>query len=261
LVAVVVTGGAIATTTGLRTGQAPGPVASPVAATPGRTTPVPREITEKNLIRLDDIPANDIDTYQVARPDSGRALNKISVCVRGKGWGSLGASSVLSRSFVLGRDFSGVKAAMGPKGQPTTYSVALQFSDAAAAEQAAKTLRSWVDRCEKTLQGDPAYRQVPELDTSTRWKPHWVPVKSGGRTVAAFTDVPLYELASDTTAFYVESVGISQVDDRLAVVVEIAVAQEYPYGSAQDLHGYAQDDPERHPEFALLLAATRALSR
>jgi hypothetical protein len=138
-------------------------------------------------------------------------------------------------------------------GQPTIYALAFQYDDAAA-QRAEETVWSWVRRCAETLQSDPTYRR---LNPTSEWSgPNLVAVKSRGRTVAAFADVPTYYLPSPSDSAFFESVGISQVADRLAVVVEIAYGQDHNVS-------YVQDDTELgpHPQFDLLLGANKALTR
>jgi hypothetical protein len=239
-------------------------VTSPSRPTPGTTTPTEptvsptpsREVTEDNLIGVDDIPTYGTERYQVADPGRGRALDEISVCVRGEGWSSLGALTMVTHSFVLMR--SGQGKPPNPDSpladQPTIYTLAFQFPDAAAAKQAGETVRSWVGRCAGTLQADPTYRRP---DPTKDWKAHWVPVKSRGRTVAAFADVPNYYIPPPSDSVFFESVGITQVADRLAVVVEIVYGQDYNVGYVQDDY----DPVGPHPQFDLLLAANKALGR
>lgn len=262
LAAVAIGGGAVLSQTGtgrLQPDPATTPTAvvsaSPAPPTSPSATPTPtpspsrsaRSMNADNLISASDLfKATDgkIEEWH----ENARPADQVSVCQKSSP--ELGATSVLSRNFAAAPTPSGRLALA-----PNLYVQALQFPDAAAAEQADQTYRKWVLSCRATIKGSSAYEVVSQDDKVT-----WIKVTASGGTVGAFAQVPLYRDQDDTTENgYFETVGLTVVGDRLMVTVDLLYGNEkhtsYQQGGDPD-SGLPEDI-----QFPLIKAAAKRLAR
>lgn len=291
-VLLVTGGGGVALGSGvLRTSQEPDPatvrtavpstppaVPSPAATTPGPTaatspaTPPPasqsppdpspgrtpgsgpetvRTVTEANLLRVADLPVTGDSTFERYEQDA-RTVDRVSLCQQ-QSWQQLGATGTAMRSF---REVHPAEPGTTPDPDdpladlPTLYAVAVQFPDAAAAGAARQTYERWVAGCARHLRD----QDYTSSTTEVRWSQVEVP-----RGRARFTDV-VYAgpgHAGDDAAFF-EGVGVTQVDDRLMVTVNLAYGQDYDVAYQQEGDPETQLPP--HVQFGLCVAATARLA-
>jgi hypothetical protein len=241
---VAVSGGVIASQGGMLGRPTPNPVATPpvISATPGPA----RTVTAENLLRVSDI-ATQTDEQKVVVPGDqrGRSVDRSSACVPDTGLGTLGATAMVSRNFAY-------QVPGGPASPaPSIYTQALQFPDADAARTALATYRRWVDDCRALLQ-QRNYTLVNSAPAT------WVVVETGSRVESAFALVPIYREPGDTSDFgYFESVGLTRVQDRLMITVDLIYGQDANYST--DPGGDPASGLPPHPQFALIKSATERL--
>lgn len=210
-------------------------------------TPVPvRTLTGANLIAAADVPTaapgGEVEQYE----EGARNPDKVSVCIP-DGLSSLGATTVVSRSF---REVpSGTADPSDPmRGQPSVYAVALQFPDADAAARAAGIYQAWVDDC---LAGRGPVAGEFEAVTSTGWTE--VPAPGGRGEVALLA---YREPGSSSEAAYWETTGLTTVQDRLMITVDLSYGQDH--NTTLDP---ADQDQTPDPQLALVAAAAERLGR
>jgi hypothetical protein len=246
--------------------SAPPPSASPGTASPGTAspptaspTPAGRSLTEANLLAAADIPSPDDSlTVKEVAERRGRRPGQISICFPA-GAGDLGATQMESRNFrfVLADPDEGESEADGPDPRdPSIYTVALQFPDAASAQQARKTIRGWVADCRKTLRASGTWRPIRASQESSAFHP----VKVSGAGEGAWAEVPLYRAKTDRSdnGFF-ETVGLTLSGDRLMVTVDLL------YGMDKISSDQQGGDPDSgvpaDRQFDLVKAAAKRLAR
>ena len=221
----------------------------PPVARSGTVTAAPspvRTVTPANLIAPSDLPAPEgggtIEEYRAhARP-----LDRVSVCLP-RGLGALGATAALSRSYK--EVYPDRPALEGPLAdEPSSYAVALQFPDAAAATAARKTYEGWVDDCRAGRRAGAHLEVLKQLGSD------WTRVPApGGRGEVA--EVVYREPASRSQDAYWESTGLTLVGDRLMVTVHLFYGSE----SSFVLNPNATDGGFAHPQLGLVRAAAKRL--
>jgi hypothetical protein len=243
-VAIVVGGGTLLDGGGRSSLDDP-PVARSGAVT---ATPSPaRTVTAANLIAPSDLPAPEgggrVEEYrQHARP-----LDRVSVCLR-HGLGDLGATAALSRSYK--EVYPDRPALEGPLAdEPSSYAVALQFPDTAAAAAARKTYEGWVDDCRAGRGAGADLKVLEQLGSD------WTRVPApGGRGEVA--EVVYREPGSRSQDAYWESTGLTTVGDRLMVTVHVFYGSE----SSFVLNPNTTDGGFAHPQLGLVRAAAKRLA-
>ena len=237
LAAVVLAGGVLVAGTGLLRGGG-GTVVPPVAATPSApasTEPAPtdptskptkvqpaRTVTTKNLLTVDDVPLEDRETLEVtvAKSSAGRAGPEISRCWP-TGRTDLGVTAMVARNFRYEIIDPDAAPDPGPlENEPVVYTQALQFADAAAAKRAQAVYAGWLDSCAKTLEAE-GNKVLPKLGFTNRS----VDVAGGSATLSEV----VYQRPGDQDGenAYWESVGLTQVDDRLMVTVFLNYGMDF----------------------------------
>jgi hypothetical protein len=262
LAVIAIGGGAVLSQTGTGRLQ-PNPATTPTAVvsaspepstSPGATplaTPSPsrsvRSMGPDNLISASDL-FKATDGKIEEWPENARPEDRVSVCQ--KSLTDLGATSVLSRNFA---------AAPTPSGRlrraPNVYTLALQFSDAQAAMTGLQTYRDWVVSCRSTIKADPAYELISGDDKTV-----WIGVDTSDGTAGGFAQVPVYRDQDDRSENgYFETVGLTVLDDRLMVTVNLLYGNEkhtsYQQGGDPD-SGLPEDI-----QFPLIKAAAKRLAR
>jgi hypothetical protein len=253
-------GGAVTSLTGLRANEAPGPVATPTVATPPVVNPTAptasaspaRTLTQDNLISADEVPHHTKQKLLVVGPDVGRSVESLSVCVPEDGFGSLGAVQVLSRNF----RFDALPSYLYRN--PQFYTTALQFSDESTAREALTRYRGWLADCASQL-------RQRGYTVRTGQFTRFVKVPSGSSIIGEYAALPTYLPPGFTPPkdyiehLYFEHVGLTQVEDRLMITVEVVFSNEY---HDSDL---PKGDPETglppNVQFGLVKAAAERLAR
>ena len=233
------------------TDPTPSSAGSPSPASASPTSPA-RELTEAQLLTVDDIPVVDQETYTETPEGVGRDPQALTVC-RPEGTGSeIDADDALSRNFRLATLADGEPAPAEPPigDDPTIYTQVLQFGSEDAARAAYQTYRDWLESCKDTI--------AERGDTAAGGAPEWYDVKTDvAGAEAGFTEVIWIPADDESGSGYFESVGLALLGDRLAVTVSLVYGQDY-------IVGYDQDgDPDTglppHPQYALLVAAAGRL--
>lgn len=257
LAVVAIGGGAVLSQTGTgRTAPDPAtPPTSAASAAPGPSvspTPVARTLTKSNLITVSDLPRPDGDGQIQEWTENERPTNRVSVCQQPLA--TLGATAMLTRNFTV--FYPSARLPDGPLANaPSIYTQALQFANLKSAEQALQTYRGWVTNCRATIKRSSTYEVISEDDKTT-----WIKVRLGDGSMGGFAQVPLYRDQTDTSGDgYFETVGLTLVEDRLMVTVEIVYGNEkhtsYQQGGDPDT-GIPED-----VQFQLVEAAAKRLTR
>jgi hypothetical protein len=244
-VALAVGGGAVLSGSG-RSALDPPPIArqGPVTAAPSRV----RTVTSTNLITSSDLPAPEgggtVGEYRA----NARPLNRVSVCLP-DGWGQLGATAAVSRSYK--EVYPDRPALAGPLAdEPSSYAVALQFPDAAAAAAALHTYEGWVEDCRAGRGPGTRLGVLEQLGFD------WTRVPApGGRGEVA--EVVYRKPGSPSQDAYWESTGLTLVRDRLMVTVHVFYSSE----SSFVLDATTTDGGFAHPQLGLVRAAAKRLAR
>jgi hypothetical protein len=109
----------------------------------------------------------------------------------------------------------------GPlENQPVIYTQALQFADAAAAKRAQAVYAGWLDGCAKTLEA-----QGNKVLTTLGFTNRSIKVAGGSATLSEV----VYQRPGDQddeSAFW-ESVGLTQVKDRLMITVFLNYGMDF----------------------------------
>ncbi len=197
-----------------------------------------RHLSDKQLITASQVPAYEDQRVRIVAPGLGRRQDVITVCTPPSGVRELGASQVRSRSF----RFDGYP--------PSTFTLALQYPDAAAAKAASRTFRTRIGACGKQLREDGYW--------VGSHGPGWIKAPTT-RGSGRFTELVYKEPGhADADEGYFESVGITRVRDRLMITVSVVYGQDY------NVSLKPQGDPETglgpHPQFALIKAAAKRLA-
>jgi hypothetical protein len=244
-VALVVVGG------GLLDSASRSSLDEPPVARSGAVTAAPsavRTVTAANLIAGSDLPAPEgggtVEEYR----DNARPLDRVSVCLP-DGLGDLGATAALARSYKeVYPDRPGLEGPLADA--PSSYAVALQFPDAAAAAEARQTYEGWLDDC-RAGRGAGADLEVLE-QLGSDWTR--VPAPGGKGEVA---EVVYREPGSASQDAYWESTGLTLVGDRLMVTVHVFYGSE----SSFVLDATTTDGGFAHPQLGLVRAAAKRLAR
>lgn len=239
-------GAALLVSTGCTPGSGtPVPSASPVASSPG---PPARTVTAANLIDPTTLPeaigGGKIEVYE----QNARPVDALSIC-QPQPLSTLGATASVTRDFrtvwAPGDEPFG-KSALD--GQPDTYTVALQFTDAAAAVRAKSLWEGWVIACREGVQVSGDYA-VKELGSGwTR-----VPAAPAKGEVA---EVVYQPRGAKGHTYYWESTGLTVLEDRLMVTITTYYTDESLFVVNSD-----DEDGSPHPQLALVAAAGKALAR
>ncbi|MFT4165011.1 MAG: hypothetical protein QM650_07185 [Microlunatus sp.] len=195
------------------------PTQSPTSAAPARS------VTTANLLTVDDMPNEDPMTKEVveAADKAGRPVSESYICLPTNGLGSLGATSMVTRDFT----YKIINADSDPypdsplKNKPSIYTQALQFPDEATATAARTTYAGWIKNCAATLT-ERGYL----IDTDQSLKLSTLKVE-GAKAQAGMTAYVKPD-AKDTEDLYWESAAVTQVKDRLMIVVTISWGMDSP---------------------------------
>ena len=233
----------------------PATIQTAVPSPPPFSAPAPpptRTVTGTNLLRPSDLAVSgDVSVREYQR--SARPVDEVSVCQR-QTWQELGALAQVSRSYQQTAD-PAASTTPDPEDPlatiPTAYAVAAQFSEPAAATRARQTYHDWVASCPEALSRD-GYTIVGGTVT---W--HQVQVAAGQ---AEFAEVTYRQPgASQEDDAYFESIGLTQVEDRLMVTVSLHHGQDF--NVAYDQQGDPDLGLSAHPQFAMCVAAAQRLGR
>jgi hypothetical protein len=224
---------------------APSPTAGPSNSA---ATPQGRTITNANLITTADLPSP-MGGGKVIRYDRhARSLDHLSVC-QPQPLTTLGASAIKSRSFST--RFSPGNHAFPHSSlddQPDSYAVALQFSDAAAAQRANIIYDSWMTSCESS-------NDLPDGLRNVRTSFSWTPV-AAEPAQAEVAEITYQQGESANQNAYFESVGLTVLEDRMMITIHLFYTDESPYSLdiGEEEAGFA------HPQLGLVQAAAKRLS-
>jgi hypothetical protein len=224
---------------------APSPTAGPSNSA---ATPQGRTITNANLITTADLPSP-MGGGKVIRYDRhARSLDHLSVC-QPQPLTTLGASAIKSRSFST--RFSPGNHAFPHSSlddQPDSYAVALQFSDAAAAQRANIIYDSWMTSCESS-------NDLPDGVRNVRTSFSWTPV-AAEPAQAEVAEITYQQGESANQNAYFESVGLTVLEDRMMITIHLFYTDESPYSLdiGEEEAGFA------HPQLGLVQAAAKRLS-
>jgi hypothetical protein len=205
-------------------------------------------VTSANLITGSDLPALEGGGTVAEYRDNARPVDRVSVCLP-DGLAPLGATAAVSRSYK--EVYPDRPALEGPLAdEPSSYAVALQFPDAAAAAAALRTYEGWVEDC-RAGRGAGADLEVLE-QLGFAWTR--VPAPGGRGEVA---EVVYREPGSHSQDAYWESTGLTLVGDRLMVTVHVFYSSE----SSFVLDATTTDGGFAHPQLGLVRAAAKRLAR
>jgi hypothetical protein len=225
------------------------PAPSPTAGPSSRAaTPQGRTMTNANLIKPADLPSP-MGGGKIIRYDRhARSLDHLSICQQ-QPLTALGASAIKSRSFST--RFSPGNHAFPHSSlddQPDSYAVALQFSDAAAAQRAKIIYDSWVTSCESS-------KDLPDGVRNVRTSFSWTPV-TAEPAQAEVAEITYQQGDSANQNAYFESVGLTLLEDRMMITIHLFYTDESPYSLdiVEEEAGFA------HPQLGLVQAAAKWLS-
>lgn len=253
-VAVVGGGAVLAATGGLSQLRPPSPAGPPtLSAVPASPSPAARTVTEANLLQAGDIPIEPGQAEVVVAPAGvGRSPDTSSACIP-ESLDALGATAMVTRNFAYRLEY-GPGESPDPDapgaGQPAVYTQALQFPDRSAAQQAVRTYQGWLDDCPARLRT----RRYTVLGTGER--PAW-PVTESGRIVGRFTETVYREPGDRSDQGWFESVGLTQVEDRVMVTVTVAYGMDLIRSYRPE--DVAESGAPLHEQFALIRAAAQRL--
>ncbi|HEY5981691.1 MAG TPA: hypothetical protein VIT41_18855 [Microlunatus sp.] len=191
--------------------------ASPTTA-PGRT------VTADNLLTTEDIYLDPAYQTAVETPEGvGRPTNESYVCLPDDGLASLGATGMVTRNF----GYTVTDNELDPyprsplKNEPIIYTQALQFPDAAAAVTARSRYVTWIKACPDTL-NEKGY----SVDTGQSLDPTAINIDGGQADAGMVAYVK--PGATNAELLYWESVGVTQVADRLMITVSLSWGEDTP---------------------------------
>ena len=202
------------------------PATGPIDPTQSPTpAPPARSVTAANLLTVDDLPNEDPMSKEVveAADGAGRPVAESYICLPANGLGSLGATSMVTRDFT----YKIINADSDPypdsplKNKPSIYTQALQFPDEATATAARTTYAGWIKGCSATLT-ERGY--IIDADQSLKLST----LKVKGAEAQAGMTAYVKPDAKDTEDLYWESASITQVKDRLMIMVTISWGMDSP---------------------------------
>jgi len=224
----------------------PPPVANSGAVT-AAPSPV-RTLTGANLVAASDLPRPDGGGRVREYAGNARPADRVSICLA-DGLRSLGATATLSRSFK--ESYPNQPALEGPlANEPSSYAVALQFPDEAAAAAAMRTYKGWVEDCRAGRGAATGLEVIKRLG----WDWTRVPAPGARGEVA---EVVYREPRSGSEDAYWESTGLTLLRDRLMITVHVFYGSESPFV----LDATATDLGFPHPQLGLVGAAAKRLAR
>ncbi|SDS20837.1 hypothetical protein SAMN04488543_1281 [Friedmanniella luteola] len=219
------------------------PAASPAPDAPSTVPPTPaRTVGTATLLRAADVPTRGGPALEIAPTGTGRVPDELSACIP-DGLAPLRASGQAARDFRHpGQE------------QPAVQTLALQFADPGAAQRAERVVRGWVDDCAATLE-DHGNTLLDAPGDPVR-----VEVTTPAGTSGEFAVVPVYtqQGGESSQEGFFESLGVTRVDDRLMLTVEVVVGMDDNV-SLQPGGDPAGGQPE-HPQFGLVRAAAERLA-
>jgi hypothetical protein len=224
---------------------APPPIAGPSSSA---ATPQGRTLSSANLITAADLPSPMGGGKVIKYDRHARSLDHLSIC-QPQPLTTLGASAIQSRSFQT--RFSPGNQAFPHSSlddQPDSYAVALQFSDAAAAQRAKIIYDSWLTSCEGT-------NDLPDGVRNVRTGFSWTPV-TAEPAQAEVAEITYQQGDSSNKNAYFESVGLTVLEDRMMITIHLFYTDESPYSLdvGEEEAGFA------HPQLGLVQAAAKRLS-
>ena len=207
-----------------------------------------RTITDANLITAGDLPPAIGDGKVTEYDRNARSLNQLSIC-QPEPLSALGPTAIKSRSFHA-RYRSGDRPfpRSSLDDEPDRYTVALQFSDPAAAQRAKSIYENWVTGCADRTDLPTG---VHGMATSVDWSP-----VIADPAQAEVAEVAYHRDGSSGGNRYFERVGLTLLEDRMMITVYVFFTDESPYSVNLDEEeaGYA------HPQLGLIDAAAKRLS-
>jgi hypothetical protein len=131
--------------------------------------------------------------------------------------------------------------------EPDRYGVALQFADPSAAQRAKSIYEGWVISCTAGRKPPSGIRGLQPFD--------WTQV-AASPAQAEVAEVA-YRLKGSAASAYHESVGLTVLQDRMMITVQLFYTDESPYSLTvdEDEGGFA------YPQLGLVEAAGRRLSQ
>lgn len=245
----------VASPTASAASSAPSPTASaatspePSDPSPTSTDPPSRALTRANLLKPSDVPWPGEHLLEVTTAVGVGRPEQASACFPADGLAALGADQVLSRSYLFRRTGAEPEPP-DPGEEPSIYSAALQFGEAAAAKDAYAQIVGWRSGCESRL-----YRRGFE-PVSAGADESATPVEVKGRQRGEFTRVVYRPAGGEEEARIFESTGITRVGDRVMLTVTVTSGRdEYVTLDREE----ASATRPLHPQFALIRAAVERL--
>ena len=220
----------------------------PGTPTSSAAPPQARTITGANLIKAADLPPAIGGGKVIKDTRNARSLDQLSVCQQ-QPLSTLGATAIRSSSF-RARYPSGDRPfpRSSLDNEPDSYAVALQFTDAAAAQRAKSAYDGWMSSCA-------ASAALPNGIHGVRPSFSWSPV-AADPAQAEVSEVVYEPKGHSGNNRYFESVGLTTLEDRMMITVHVFYTDESPYSVSTDEEeaGFA------HPQLGLIAAAAKRLS-
>ncbi|MDQ4008105.1 MAG: hypothetical protein M3211_08445, partial [Actinomycetota bacterium] len=234
---VVVAGGALATTASLRTSGPPQPATQAPTVVPEPERPPLREA----LLTADQTRYFETGDFEVTDTVRGEGDAPVSACQRDRlGAQGLGALEVWRRDF-----------AFKDGGDLRMRTAVLQLEDAASAQQAYATLRSWVEGCEPTLLEQRGFERADV-------RGDWYATGPGQQEFTVFTYGPVPGDEFEELAFF-DGTGIAVAGTRVMLVSMRVPGQDWNW--AYDERTARQTGLGLHPMFVTMKAAHANLRR
>jgi hypothetical protein len=204
--------------------QAPSSAGSQEPGGASPTTAPARTVTAANLLTTEDIYLDPAYQTAVEMPEGvGRPVNQSYVCLPDDGLASLGATAMVTRNF----GYTVTDTELDPypksplKNEPIIYTQALQLPDEAAAIAARSRYVTWIKACPDTLT-EKGY----SVDTGQSLDPTAVNIDGGQADAGMVAYVK--PGATNAELLYWESVGVTQVKDRLMITVSLSWGEDTP---------------------------------
>lgn len=175
----------------------------------------------------------------------------MSVCQQ-RSWAEFGAIDTVSRSYRHTLPPGTTADPTDPlRNRPTLYAVAAQFPDPQAASSSLAAYQQSVGECIRV----PRVENYTVFSTDIRW--YRVTVPTGQ---ARFAEISHHEPGhARDDAGYFESVGLTQVADRMTVTISLVWGQDNNVAFRQGGEPDIGVSVPAHPQYALCVAAAKRL--